>query len=749
MTKIIPKSLMAVTLACFAVGLVVYLSHTIENGRWNFASTHNFLPQYEWLIGLSFLAIIIVCIYRIRSLKKLTHRQYSIAEITLGLWLLTCLAAFITLFGYAIKPQILFGSSGVIISKIFLVFISYGIFTFLSIITGRQVLAFCKIKALKLTHQNLFGFGLGIILITLFFYLVSLVHWLNIYALIAYLAMALLFGRKYVVSLYKDFVRRRFSFFNINHIGWLSILMAVVFFIVMFFSIALPHPVGGDDLRSYYNLPATFIEQGSIVQFPNYIFNNAPHAGTYIYIPILFVGSFVLNYIGLYFLLATLLVLYVFSSTLKDKLAGWWAVLLMATLPWTYWFITTVKVDFLATFFISLGLLAILLGNHQKQNRYFVIGGLIFGVAVAIKYTSLYIAPGLIVASLLWPGSARLSQKLKTIMIILVFSVIAFSPWATRNYVIYNNVLYPFKLSHTVNNNYHYYATDSAEHRQLSNYLNYLHSSYTHGLNYANPWYLNLWHIFSSRSISPANESGPCFFLLMPLFVYSFFLRKTRPLAVLSLTTIILWYWVSLPQLWYMMSVLALLSVVYGVVLSLANRRIQYFLLAIILMHAILMIKTSRVNFVRYLLPNIDGREIISKHQSLDLLNYLNNDLRLSDSDYLIYDISGGGPRNRYLIDNFKHGYYETDSFSREDIFIKERPVEYFLNTFKQLGITHLHYSAVADDFWRDVYCLHGEGSPCFQSSVRENFQALKSYLELVFEANDSGAKVYKIQYEK
>jgi len=750
MKKSLSKSLQFSIVIIFFVGLYIYFSKTIIGNNWNIASSYAFPLQHYWLLGIFLLTTIIFMFTKYFHLIKswLTRRVFSLAEITVSLWLLSCFFAFLTLGFFSVDLRVLYLNGSVIIGKITLVYTVYGVFTLLNMAVGYALLSFLKINCNKGGQKNIISIGLGITFLMLFFFAASLLHQISFYALGAYILLALILGRPYLNPILNIFFKRRISFGQLSFLKKFIGLIILFSFLIIIVSVAAPHPLGGDDLRAYYNLPKTFIEQGGITDFPYYVFNNAPHAATYLYIPILLISSFVLNYVNVFLVIALAAALFIFGSRLANRGAGLWSSLLFISMPLIYYFLITVKVDFLSVFFIVLGLLTIYIAHEEDANSWLGLGGLFIGMAIAVKYTSLFIVPGLIVAILLWPDARSLRKRLMRLIIVFGFIALAFGPWAIRNQIVFNNILHPFSSGGPTSNSYHYISLESQEQQRLNSYLSYIHNSFTHGLSYDQPWLLNVKSILTGRSNYPANAIGPFMLALLPLFALGFFTRKLIPLAITASVSILVWYWMSLFQIWYMMFVFAILAIIYGVTLTNFKRYWQRLILFVIILFLGWTINTSSIEFVHFLLPSYDKAKATSLHQSVNLLDYLNNTLLVEEPEYLIYDISGGGARPAYLIDSHKHKFIETNSFGKADIFVIMRDSEVLIKQFNEEGITHIHYSPSADDFWRDFYCPYNDSGACFQSRVRENFQALKPYLELVFEASDSDSQVYKINYE-
>ena len=277
----------------------------------------------------------------------------------------------------------------------------------------------------------------------------------------------------------------------------------------------------------------------------------------------------------------------------------------------------------------------------------------------------------------------------------------------------------------------------------LKNHFAYVRRSLVHGLTYTNAWYANAWNVFSARSHYPANNPGPFFFLLLPLVLPGALKKKLLPLLLISLGAVVVWYWVSLPQVWYILFVFAFMAVVYASMLVELSRTLRTMILTSIMLTLTLMMNTSRLQYVQFLLPQFTSETAMAAQQSESLINYLNSELRRENPSYVILFMSGG-VRDAYLVDNHKHNYSESQSFSESDVFVQEFESGELRDIMRAEGITHVYYSASADAYWREYFCPQPTDSRCFRSRVRENLHALEPYVKEVY--RDEEGVIYELE---
>lgn len=732
----------------FFIGLLIYIQQTVDGGIWSLSNAYPFQLQFEWFIGLVLLAMLIYYAHTrpIFIVRWLSQRKYSPVEIYIGLWLLTVVSSGIVILWLGIPSHELAQGFTSVVGKISSVFVAYLSFAILIYISGSALLTSCKVVATNKLCNVIISFGVGLMLLASFFYIASSFHLLNIGSVLLYIVLAFTIGWQHVASIGRFLVKRSFSYPELHFLSVLICLIAIAWFVILFLSIALPHPIGGDDLRTYYTIPKAFIEAGGNVQFPYFTFNNAPHIATYIYIPILLVSSFLLNYINIFAFILLLAALYSFASLLSNRRAGLWSMLFFAAAPLNYWFIITVKIDYLAVFFVLLSLLVLYQHHTTKQVRWIALSGLFIGTAIGIKYTVLLLLPFLLLLIALWPYPSQIKTNLKKVGIILVFIGLSISPWAIHNYITYQNVLYPLSFHSIASNIPGVERLDPTRHEQLMSRFSLIHKGYTHGLYPDDAWYQILENIFIGRSNYPHNAIGPWFFLLVPLLIFSFFKPQLRPLTLLSVGTFIVWFWMSPAQLWYVLYIFAFLAIIYGISTGYLSHRLKYAILITIVSFFILTMNTSRLEFARFLLPEYTSRVIMAMHQPADLIDYLNNVLKIEHPNYVLFSMTRGGVRGGYIEDSNKHVFQGIESFNRNDVFVGEWEPNQLLQEMRAAGITHILYSKQSDEYWENFYCPYDKEGRCFHGKVRENLTAIMQYLIPVYSNDDK--IIYGVNYE-
>lgn len=757
----------------FIVSLGVYLRYKEINFSSYKLFNHPELLQYGWLLFWLGLSVCVYCGMRYVPLLRvwLTARRYSLLELYGFFWLTALLGTIITLGMFGVSASEILKHAAVIVGKITSVFLVYGVGAVLLMSIGYRLLQLLRLRIEYSLFYNLVTLSLGMSITILFFYGASLAGILSLQLFWVWLVTIFLVGWTHIKSLISNFSNKRLQLLSAEkNVLFRSMLLClgIIWFVVLFSSVGLPYPVSSDDLRAYYTLPKTFIEEGRIVAFPYFSFNNAPHLATFLYIPILYMGSFFLNYFNLFLYTILLLTVYYGATRIAGRAssptstspqtAGIWAIVLFGLMPWHYFFVTTSKIDYLASFFIVLAVLCIYEARLREQYRtWYALAGAILGVAVGIKFTTLLIFPVLVPLLLLWNTSKKLSQGMFRVGIVLCFAGIMCLPWAIRNTIVWGNPLYPFAQfiheSAREKPNNSVTAFDSNEQQFLDKKLSELHGRYVHGVSHSYPWWHNVWQFFIGRSTYNTNYTGPIFFVLAPLAFLGLFHARIRPLLILSLGVFLIWYWISIQQQWYILYIFGFLAIAYGVQAPLLHRHLQRLILTVLMFIFFLTLITYRIEFARYLLPKYTSRDVMARHHSVDLVDYLNETLAQDDPHYVIWPMAGT-IGNAYIDQSHRHLYIAgaidsigSGRLSNSFFMMAEHDASKLLQALRSAHITHVYYSTSSNAYWADFYCGRELGF-CFHSYVKENFKRLEPYLLPVYTDVKGASIIYKIMYE-
>jgi hypothetical protein len=212
--------------------------------------------------------------------------------------------------------------------------------------------------------------------------------------------------------------------------------MATVSVAIFFAGTAVPE-TAADPLIFHLALPGRFALEHRIVPVPEMFHGSLPMGAPMHYGWMILLGgeSAVRAWRG-WVLVALLLLIYRLAAREGYRSAGWIAAGIFATLPQTHWMGATTFVDMEAC---ALGLVACLAMRAAGRRRT-GLGGMLAGAACAVKLTSVFLLPGLVVAA--GRKTPRWIARRAIVTGLAVAAVLA--PWWVRNEILVGNPVYPF-----------------------------------------------------------------------------------------------------------------------------------------------------------------------------------------------------------------------------------------------------------------------------------------------------------------
>ena len=234
----------------------------------------------------------------------------------------------------------------------------------------------------------------------------------------------------------------------------LPLLIAVI--VVICLMCAVP-PVSRDALTHHLAVPKIWIRQGGMVELPSIAFSYYPMNLDLLFVVPLYFGNDILpKYIHFLFALGTAGLIF---NYLRNRLGagyGLLGALFFLTVPIIVKLSISAYVDLGLIFFSAAALFSLLKWVEKKNAfRYLLLASACCGMALGTKYNGLislllfsFMTPVLYLRGGHREGSDRASLKcqLKALGAGLVFvsvSLMFFSPWMVRNYLLTENPVYP------------------------------------------------------------------------------------------------------------------------------------------------------------------------------------------------------------------------------------------------------------------------------------------------------------------
>lgn len=224
------------------------------------------------------------------------------------------------------------------------------------------------------------------------------------------------------------------------YLGWMALLMGLL---------ALLPPTDWDGLFYHLTGPKLHLETGYLVQNVD-----IPHLSFPALMEMLFAWAMLLRgdiaaqllHTVYAFLLAGLV--YVTATRLFKLSSGWWAVLLLFSMPmivtlgsWTY-------NDLALAFYQLASMYAIIVyaADSESKGGWLILSGLCAGFAMSLKYTS-FITPLVVVGLIVWFDgwqSRRVGRMLINLTVFAVAAWLVAGAWYVRNWLFTGNPVYPF-----------------------------------------------------------------------------------------------------------------------------------------------------------------------------------------------------------------------------------------------------------------------------------------------------------------
>jgi 4-amino-4-deoxy-L-arabinose transferase-like glycosyltransferase len=122
--------------------------------------------------------------------------------------------------------------------------------------------------------------------------------------------------------------------------------------------------------------------------------------------------------------------------------AAWWTLLLLVSMPSLPWLSSWAYTDLALAFFVLSSLYSLWRWSEMAHGSWLVIGGVLAGMAMGIKYTSFMLPVLCLPLILIWEsgGWRRIASASKFAFPALIVA----APWYLRNWLVMGNPFYPF-----------------------------------------------------------------------------------------------------------------------------------------------------------------------------------------------------------------------------------------------------------------------------------------------------------------
>lgn len=222
---------------------------------------------------------------------------------------------------------------------------------------------------------------------------------------------------------------------------WLAWAITAGIFLAFFFAL-LPPAEGFDGLFYHLALPERLLADGKIL----------PYAVPQFWFPGLMQGNFIwalaltsertaqLFHWG--FSVLTMAIIWEWAHTTISSKSAWWALAVIVSMPLLPWLASWAYNDFALIFYELACLYALWKWKESNANSWLVISAIFAGFSMSLKYTSI-VLPIFCVATLFFLEK-NFSNRIRSIFIFSIVSLLIASPWYLRNWLVMENPVYPF-----------------------------------------------------------------------------------------------------------------------------------------------------------------------------------------------------------------------------------------------------------------------------------------------------------------
>jgi hypothetical protein len=222
---------------------------------------------------------------------------------------------------------------------------------------------------------------------------------------------------------------------------WIPISAGIA--IALAFLISLAPPIEDFDALTYHlTVPSWWLRDGGLALY-SWILYWHPHIveGSFIW-PMALGLDTATHLIHLLWFLLTISLLWYWARQLWDNFIPWHAILILLTMPSLLWLASLAYTDYALTFAGLATLYSLWRWQSAQNTRWLLIGGLMAGMAISVKFTG-FVVP-LVGGFLVLCWGQGFLQRFKKALYFSVTCILIASPWYIRNWVWMKNPVYPF-----------------------------------------------------------------------------------------------------------------------------------------------------------------------------------------------------------------------------------------------------------------------------------------------------------------
>ena len=586
---------------------------------------------------------------------------------------------------FSIELNIIYQITTILLFNIIFILILWSI--------GNRIIKLLKLNNLTGLEEFIFGFAFGAVPLIFSIFLLAITNLLYTKFILINLAIWLLFSYKEIIENLKKINKLKVhlpplkNFTDINFYKKIVILILFMSIIFLFIESINPQPLDYDSLHTYYNAPKLSLEQHKLVKFPLFPFANIPKNIEMLYMNIMAITSpRFLSHIQLIYFALTLLTIYLFCKKFFNKKTGLLATMICFLAPTILYLSKTTKIDISLIFYSILIIYIFFIWLDKPKIKWAIIMGSLFGLSFGIKYNGILLFIS-VISTIFIIIIYRLAKKkeckkyIYQSLIIILFTIILFSPWLIRNKAEFNNYSYPFSINSNsstknplVNKKKDEYTKIfyQKEKNEIKRFINFPKT------------YLK------SSAHSRLQNFSPIFLIgLLLLFLY----RKNykeKILIIIFSVYFILWFLKANHRIWYGVPILPLLSVLIAsaiikVKFLLKNNIIKFSLISYLII-CLILISNFDACHLYYITGIISKKQYLNKIQIFNISNKLNSIIEKNEKVLLIWDMRIG-----FIKNNNKNTFVNSKNEKFFNYAINKNPTEVY-NSLKEKNIKYIIY---------------------------------------------------------
>ena len=528
----------------------------------------------------------------------------------------------------------------------------------------RQIIKSLEIFPLKISLS--FFIGSTIILFILIALLFLKIFYSNL--IISLSIACIIFNIKYVKNLINDL-----AFFKTNNTFMIIILIQLL---IMLFAASTP-PYFYDSLVYHLAMPAKYLQSHSFFYYEDLFFTAFPlNASLFYAIPLSLENAMATQIISVIFILFTCIAIREFCLIYFSEKTADVASIIFLTVPIASLSGIIPAAESALVFFTSISFLSLyhyFLNNHKLL---LIISGISCGIALGVKYThTAYFLIIFLSILILLPKTYSISKRANIAAIVILFTIIAFSPWLIKNVIYHSDPFYPYFSKLSGKN------TEIVEQLVPKSDLSNAIKKYT--------------FIIFKMHFKPLGAAGilsPLFICLFPWIIYRpknnqllhSLLRISSASGIFTFAITVHWLRLFLP-------VIPLLSILYAIPLSENNTNLfqkfgSYLTKIIIINMLILIIYSINFKLMEYSIGSINKDQFLSS-----LVDYypfakmIGKNIAQQENVLFV-----GESRTYYFKQNCIPHFPPEQAFHLEKMLNQSKNLNEFINKLKEKNITYI-----------------------------------------------------------